>query len=74
MDVVISQNRAFRSATISDRYSDYLVCKSEPDNSVAKPSSKFRRNVRRLWKKLREKGELTTHLYQEHDQLGEAFN
>ena len=74
VDVVISQNRSFRLVTISDRYSDFLVCKSELDNSVARLSSKFRRNIRRLWKKLREKGEITTHLYKDPGQLNEAFN
>ena len=73
VDMAISQNRPFRSVTILDRYSEYLICKSELDNSVVKLSSKFRRNIRRLWKKLREKGELTIHLYKDPGQLGEAF-
>ena len=74
VDMVISQKRPFRSVTVLHHFSKYLECESEQDNSVEKLSSKFKRNIRRLWKKLREKGEITTHLYKDSDQLGDAFN
>lgn len=74
VDMAISQNRPLRSVTILDGYSDYLVCKGELDNSITKLSSKFRRNIRRLWKKLHKEGEVTTHLYKEPGQLGDAFD
>ena len=74
VDLTMSQNRPFRSVTVLDHYSKYLLCESNVDNSVEKLSSKFKRNIRRLRKKLCEKGELTTHLYKEPGQLGDAFN
>ena len=74
VDMAISLNRPFRSVAVLHHYSKYLVCKSDIDNSVEKLSSKFKRNIRRLWKKLREKGEVTTHLYKDYSQLNDAFN
>jgi len=74
VDVAISLKKPPRSVTIIDNSSKYLLCKSGIDNSIEKRSSKFKRNIRRLWKKIRQKGEITTHLYKDPSQLDEAFN
>jgi hypothetical protein len=74
VDVAISQSRPSRSVTVLHHYSKYLVCKSNLDNSVERLSSKFKKNLRRLWKKLREQGEVTTHIYKDSEQLDEAFS
>lgn len=73
VDWAMRHSRPLRSVSIFGHYSKYLVCRSEEDNSIAKRSAKFRRNLRRLWKKLREKGEVTTHFYCNISELHDAL-
>ena len=73
VDGAIISSRPARCVSFFGHYSKYLPCNDEVDNSIAKCSAKFRRNLRRLWKKFREKGEVTTHFYQDISELDSAF-
>ncbi len=73
VDAAISQNKPPRFLTLKNSRSDYLVCESTQNNSVTKLSSKFKRNIRRLKKKLQQKGELSIHMNKGEEQLAEAF-
>jgi hypothetical protein len=71
---VLANNKFIRKTSFVDRYSKSLVCSNDVDVKSAWGSGKFRRNLRRLEKRLGTKGELTWIYAENYDDSLKAYN
>ena len=74
VDTELLKHNTFRIMSEVAHSSDYLNCTNQGDNSVINHSAKFKRNLRRLRRKLNECGMITTCLCDDCKQLSDAFD